>query len=186
MHPLDKKQAAACAGVTDRGTARLIGLCVDQIKAARDEAFAEIDALSCAVLDTARHANALLDAVKVQNPDVDPANESDSADGKALQQAVQNAFMRLQFADRLNQRLSNVSTNLAGLAGLMQSTDLPITDIKWAEFLKQTRATFTMEPERQMFDALFAASVTGGGTEPAMDVAQRPAAGDDGGASNDA
>ena len=171
MYPLDNKQAAGSAGTADSGTARLIDLGVDQIKAALDEAFAEIDALSGAVLDTARHANALLDAIKARKPDVNPADESDSVDGQALQKAVQDTFMRLQFADRLNQRLSNVSTNLTGLAELVRSTERPITDIQWAEFLQQTRATFTMEPEREMFDALFAA--------------QSPTAGD-GAASNDA
>ena len=177
MHKLDKKQAASCAGATDCGTARLIDLCVDQIKVALDEAFAEIDALSGAVLDTARHANALLDTVKARNPDINPANESASGAGQALQQAVQNAYSRLQFADRLNQRLSNVSTNLTGLAELMQANDLSITDNKWTEFLKQTRRTFTMEPERQMFDALFAAAVANVSTERAVDAARRPTAG---------
>ncbi len=177
MHQLDKKQVASCAGATDCGTAQLIDLCVDQIKAALDQAFAEIDALSGAVLDTARHANALLDTVKAQNPDINPANESASGDGQALQQAVQKACSRLQFADRLNQRLSNVSTNLTGLAELMQCNDLSITGNKWTEFLKQARRTFTMEPERQMFDALFAAAVADVSTERAMDAAQRPTAG---------
>ncbi len=177
MHRLDKKQAASCAEVSDCGTARLIDLCVDQIKVALDEAFAEIDALSGAVLDSARHANALLDTVKARNPDINPANESASGAGQALQQAVQNAYSRLQFADRLNQRLSNVSTNLTGIAELMQSNELSITGNKWTEFLKQTRRTFTMESERQMFDALFAASVAEVSTERAMDAAQRPTAG---------
>jgi hypothetical protein len=137
MHQLDKKQAASCAGAADCGTAQLIDLFVDQIKVALDEAFAEIDALSGAVLDTARHANALLDTVKAQNPDINPANESASGDGQALQQAVQNAYIRLQFADRLNQRLSNVSTNLTGLAELMQANELSIAGNKWAEFLNE-------------------------------------------------
>ena len=158
MQQLDKKQVASCAGATDCGTAQLIDLCVEQIKAALDEAFAEFDALSGAVLDTARHANALLDTVKAENPDINPTNESASGAGQALQQAVQDAYIRLQFADRLNQRLSNVSTNLTGLAELMQANDLSIADIEWTEFLKQTRRTFTMKSERQMFDALFAAA----------------------------
>lgn len=177
MHQLDKKQVASCAGASDCGTAQLIDLCVEQIKAALDEAFAEIDALNGAVLDTARHANGLLGTVKARNPDLDPAIESASGAGQALQQATQDAYMRLQFADRLNQRLSNVSTNLTGLAELMQCNDLSITGIEWTEFLKQTRRTFTMESERQMFDALFAAAATEVGTERAMDAAQRPTAG---------
>ena len=177
MQQLDKKQAASCAGASDCGTAQLVDLCVEQIKAALDEAFAEIDALNGAVLDTARHANALLDAVKAQTLDINPADESAAGAGQALQQAAQDAYMRLQFADRLNQRLSNVSTNLTGLAELMQCNDLSIAGNQWTEFLKQTRRTFTTESERQMFDARFAAAATGLGTERAMDAAQRPTAG---------
>ena len=172
MQHIKNNNPASRGSVTDSETARLIKLFADQITAAVDEAIHEIDALSHSFLDTARHASALLGAVSDQNPDLSAARDSLLADPQALQQAVRNITTRLQFADRLNQRLSNVSNSLVGLAELMESTDLPITNIKWTGFLNQTRATFTMEQERQMFDAIFGASATVVDTDPTTDASQ--------------
>jgi len=80
--------------------------------------------------------------------------------------------MRLQFADRLNQRLSNVVKNLTDLAKLMNSSDLPITQAKWAGYLNEARTTFTMELERKMFDAVFREIAIEIGDESAADVFQ--------------
>ena len=90
-----------------------------------------------------------------------PSLAEAEADSQALQKAVRSATMRLQFADRLQQRLTNIAENLTRLAKLMQSIDLPITDAQWSEYLDTTRAKFTMEQERQMFDVMF-----GTATEP--------------------
>lgn len=122
----------------------LVALIADQVTAAVDEAFHEIDALSRSFLETAQQANKLLDAV----------DDLSTGSGKPhpLQSAVQEASIRLQFADRLHQRLSNVSKNLMGFAELIQTTELPIESTAWATFLEKMRATFTMEQERQMFD----------------------------------
>lgn len=160
--------------MTDGETSRFVELCADQIKAAIDEALCEIDVLSRTFLDTARLASELLCVIGDPIPDASPVNDSVLADSRALQQTLQNAVMRLQFADRLNQRLSNVSRNLTNLAGLMQSTDLPITDTRWTGFLKETRVMFTVEPERQMFDAMFAVSEVIAGTEQATDPSRDP------------
>ena len=172
MYHIKNNDPASRASVTDSERARLIELFADQITAAVDEAIREIDALSHSFFDTARHASTLLGVVGDQSPDLSAERDSLLADSEALQQAVQNVTTRLQFADRLNQRLSNVSKNLSGLAELMQSTDLPITDIKWSAFLNETRATFTMKQERQMFDAMFGAPTAAIGVDPATDTSQ--------------
>ena len=174
VHHVENNDTASARLVADREAARLVELCADQIKAAVDEASREIAALSRSFLDTARYASALLGAVSDQNSDVGPTENLILADSRALQLAVQKASMRLQFADRLNQRLSNVRKNLVALAELMQSTDLPIVDSSWIGFLKQTRATFTMEQERQMFDAMFAASAAVDGADPATEASHGP------------
>ncbi len=163
MHRSTKDEAASQRNVTDSTAAKLLALYADQIRVAIDEAFGEIDGLSRAVLDAARHANELV--VVVDGQTRNGARESNQAETEslALQDAVSIASMRLQFADRLGQRLSNVSRNLADLATLMQTVDLPITETRWSACLKATRAAFTMEQERQMFDAIFdvLAPVTG-------------------------
>jgi len=139
-------------GVTDSNAARLVALCADQIVLAITEARDEVDSLSFAVLDSARHAAALSAALTA-------SDEQDRA-AQALQNSVRSANTHLQFADRLEQRLSNVSKNLKNLAQLMQSIDLPITDAEWRACLIASRATFTMEQERQMFDAIFDTSAS--------------------------
>jgi len=160
---------------TDSPAARLVALFAEQIEVAVDEAFREIDGLSRAVLDSARHANALLAAVKGQKGNAGPeGGRRTEAHSYALQEAARAASMRLQFADRLQQRLANVSINLVGFARLMQSTDLPTTDANWSAYLEAARSTFTMEQERRMFDAVFDASVPSADTEPALDASQGP------------
>ncbi len=172
MHSFDNKEAAVRAAAADSDTARLIDLCADQIRTALDEAFREIDALSGAVLDIARHASDLLSLANAQDPDASSGAESGSARYQALQLSVQNACIRLQFSDRLNQRLSNVAKNLTNLAKLMNSSDVPITEAKWAGFLDAARITFTTELERNMFDAVFRPSAIESGNDSAANAFQ--------------
>jgi hypothetical protein len=153
---------------------RFASLCASQIKAALDEALRDIDALSFAVLDTARHAQALLPVVDELGQDAGRISDAIAANSAALQRAVENSSTRLQFADRLSQRLSNVSTNLVGLADLMQSSNLPITDTQRSDLLERTRATFTMEQERQMFDALFASPTAAADAAAQIDASPDP------------
>ncbi len=138
--------------------ARLVELCADQIQSALAEALAEIGELSVAVLDTARHAGDLLGQVNdsASSPEAGAlANGSES-----LRQAAASASSRLQFADRLSQRMSNVSSNLNALAVLMKSSDGPLTHERWQGFLLEARGRFTMEQERRMFDAVFGTSTS--------------------------
>ena len=115
----------------------------------------DIDRLSQAVLNSAQLANKLLATFEATSLDADSTEEQPRSDSVALQQALSNAGSRLQFVDRLQQRLSNVAKNLTALAKIMESAKLPITDTRWREFLEKTRASFTMVQERQMFDAAF-------------------------------
>jgi len=155
VHPSKNDQATCELAVTDSEAARLVALCADQIGAAVKEAFCEIDGLSGAVLGAAQHADTLLAATRECNPKATAASDQFELASQALQESVKTASTRLQFADRLEQRLMNVAKNLANLAGLMRSTELPISTTDWAACLAATRATFTMEQERQMFDAIF-------------------------------
>ncbi len=124
--------------------ARLIALCANQIHAAIEEADVELAALSRSILATATHASAL-------------GTSSDAAD--AARASSRDAFTRLQFADRLNQRLTNVSRNLDQLADTMRSSNAPISTLTRETLLSNARATFTIENERDMFDAVFGKSI---------------------------
>ena len=150
MHSDDNNACGQPAPERSRNAALLVDLCAEQIRAAIKEASADIEALSLSVLDTARHAEQL----------IEPARAPDS---RPLREAVRSASSRLQFADRLNQRLSNTAANLAALAEFMRASEQPISDAGWPVFLDAARARFTMEQERRMFDAVF-------GTAPSTDA----------------
>ena len=153
----------------DGTAARLVQLCAEQIRAAVDEASSEIESLSLAVLDTARHADRL--AGRGRPVGCEPADDKDAGDAsQPLKEAALNASSRLQFADRMSQRLSNTASNLAALAQLMQTTERPISDEDWSTFLDAARARFTMEHERRMFDAVFE---TAGPAPPVSDLDDR-------------
>lgn len=138
----------------DGTAARLVQLCADQIRVAVDEASAEIESLSLAVLDTARHADRLVErGLPARSGGADDSGPNDES--QPLREAALNASSRLQFADRMSQRLSNTASNLAALARLMQAADRPIGEEDWSAFLGAARARFTMEHERRMFDAVF-------------------------------
>ena len=152
MHGDDSR---ACDRLDTDGTAaRLVKLCAEQIRAAMDEASSEIASLSLAVLDTARHADRLAErGVSARSGATDDKGPDDES--QPLREAALNASSKLQFADRMSQRLSNTASNLAALAQLMQNTDSPISEEDWSAFLGAARARFTMEHERRMFDAVF-------------------------------
>lgn len=140
---------------TDSEAARFLALCASQIGAAVDEAFCEIDGLSCAVLDSAQHTDTLIAVAKDSSPDAALRSERLEFASRELLESARTASARLQFVDRLEQRLLNVSKNLAGLARRMRSIEMPITKSEWSACLAASRATFTMEQERQMFDETF-------------------------------
>ncbi len=137
----------------DREVVRLVGLCASQIMAAIEEASDDIDALSHSFFDTAGYASSAQQSVNRYCV----ASDKDALlnDFCAIQQAVRDAGTSLQFADRLNQRLSNVSNSLVGLAALLQPIGLPVSATQWSAFIEQVRADYTMEQERQLFDAVF-------------------------------
>lgn len=62
---------------------------------------------------------------------------------------------RLQSVDRFMQRLTNVQVDLERLVRFMALAEVNEQQARWDEFLEQTRATFTMECERNLFDSLF-------------------------------
>ena len=169
MHRDDSSAPGRSDPDQDGTAARLVQLCAEQIRAAVDEASSEIESLSLAVLDTARHADRL--AGRGRSAGREPAGDKNAGDdSQPLKEAALNASSRLQFADRMSQRLSNTASNLAALAQLMQTTERPISDEDWSTFLDAARARFTMEHERRMFDAVFE---TAGPAPPASDLDDR-------------
>lgn len=61
---------------------------------------------------------------------------------------------RLQSVDRFMQRLSNIQTNLEQLAPYLRDRGNPNRVHAWSDLVARTRATFTMEHEREIFDSM--------------------------------
>lgn len=139
--------------------AQLVELCAAQLQAALDEARQEIDALSQAIVSAATQVNSLTNEISCESGVTVTGLDAGaiSTRSNAATDAVNTLFLRLQFTDRLNQRVSNVQHNLVQLATYMRSRK-PLARQPWFELLEQARATFTMEHEREMFDAVFGAA----------------------------
>lgn len=65
---------------------------------------------------------------------------------------------RLQSVDRLMQRLWNVHANLEQFAQFLNKKHNSGEKMTWNDLLDRSRATFTMEQEREMFDAALGSS----------------------------
>ncbi len=159
MNRTERNSIASGNGSTTAIVADVIALCADQLKAANDEASTDVDALTATFLAAVCHD--------------DPAGEGTLPSfQEMLQSVVMDAIARLQFADRLKQRLANVCRNLQASADFLRSGDAPASDAELTDFLEAIRASFSMEHERNMFDTTF--TIVNGECEPVA-----PDAGDD-------
>lgn len=80
--------------------------------------------------------------------------------------ASMELITRLQHTDRFMQRLSNVQANLERLACFLGNRDDAQNESAWCDLLQQSRATFTMAHEREIFDGLLG--------KPALDKLSTP------------
>ncbi len=67
---------------------------------------------------------------------------------------MQSAVIAFQFYDKLSQRLSHVSHSIGTLAALISSPAKLYNPAEWQNLQSQIRSKYTMEEERQMFDAI--------------------------------
>ncbi|MFK5984152.1 MAG: hypothetical protein QM479_01825 [Pseudomonadota bacterium] len=72
---------------------------------------------------------------------------TDLATGK-----VSSAIIAFQFYDKLSQRLSHVSGDLAALNNLISDPTTLYSPPKWKELQEKIREKYTMDEERKMFD----------------------------------
>lgn len=156
------------AVITTRDSVQFIHFCAGQVETAMTEAYQEIDALTQAIVDTATNV-ALLQSTAAVAVD-DAAREAVNSSADAATESVNSLYVRLQFADRLSQRLSNIKLNLGRLASSMFCDQRPVSDATWTQLLEQARATFTMEEEREIFDAEFSGSIFAKSRIAASDV----------------
>jgi hypothetical protein len=145
---------------------------VQQIEAAVDEAAGNLDKLSRAIMTADRQADGILSSV-VENGD-GPVAVPTCDELESLRAAARKASLQLQSLDRFHQRLGNACSNLARVAELMKSGNLPTTNESWQDFLIEARDAFTMDAERKMFDAVFESHDSKTNEEWAQDTSTDP------------
>lgn len=128
--------------VGDTAIATFADLFSKQIKAAMDEERAEIAGLSQHLL------NAHTFAGKKQ------------IDQQTMLQEMGSAIAKLQFADRLSQRLLNVAKNLERLGDFLSEHNGKIDQYSWDEILQEVNFSFSMESERQLLDEIIGIAAT--------------------------
>jgi len=137
-----------------KNVSRFLRASAVQIEAATSETREEIENLTQLVIALAQHASTM-------NRRLDRFSELNLApedlagirgDITSLDAAANKTIARLQFADRMHQRLTNVQTNLDALAVLIGEKTM--SPKRWSAFLEESRATFTMEHERSLFDSM--------------------------------
>ena len=137
--------------------AQLLSFCASQIDGTVRDTLTEVEALTHSVLELARHSVLLADAVQRKLPgDLEaPSDETLASHAEAVRREVKEGMIRFQVADRFSQRLGNVTNNLTALAEMLQEFPRQPWAGRWSEFLQETRARYTTEEERRMFDTTF-------------------------------
>ena len=135
----------------DAITAEFLALCARQLHVAVTDSVVSMDKLVASVLTINRSAESLDRQIENEDGAMGPTRITLGT----LRDTALEASMQLQSADRLHQRLENVSSCLSQLSILMSAISGNVTGDTWRDFLKEARGNYTMESERQMFDAVF-------------------------------
>ncbi len=128
--------SACLPGEEEGDRARFLELCASQLQTAVEDAKQKSELVSRAAITTAGRL-----------AELGAAGNADAADAA---EAMNSLFVHLQFADRLDQQVSNVRKNLLLLAGFVAGDEAD-----WAALLERARGSYTMEDERRAFDRAF-------------------------------
>ncbi len=71
-----------------------------------------------------------------------------------LSYKIQAAIMAFQFYDRITQQLTHVCNSLSSLGELLSDKEKLFQPYEWHALQNQIRSRYTMESEKEMFDAL--------------------------------
>lgn len=95
--------------------------------------------------------------------------EMAQADVPAVSAPLQQATTALQFYDSLTQRVEHVAQSLQWLESLLVDSQQLNSSEAWQQLQQQIRSRYTMEHERELFDAILA----GADATQVMQVLQR-------------
>lgn len=131
-------------------TAKLIALNVAQIYTGLNEGDASINSLSLSFQQLASFC------LEIQKMEFDSSDDSKMADIKDIAAnisfQVDSAIVAFQFYDRLSQRLGHVQSNLQLMAELLEGDK----NDDWHKLRDKIKASYTMEAEHKMHDAVMA------------------------------
>ncbi len=150
-----QREAPDPASCYVRESVMLLHVAVAQIDVTMHEGDASVAVLSGALSSIAAGLNSIGQCVQ-QNPSAgEPAQKGNmSASCSTLAKKIEAAIMAIQFYDAMTQKLTHISENLRALADSMTDPGRVNRSGAWHALKQQTRARFTMESERRVFDAL--------------------------------
>ncbi|MBT4519430.1 MAG: hypothetical protein HOC23_05440 [Halieaceae bacterium] len=136
--------------------ADLVDLCAQQIESALNEALDDVAKLSehviwagQSVTDFQVTANAESDAESI-----DPLLKEVLTALPQVTDAINHVVTELQFADRMSQRLMNVTGNLQRLKRILNTEGTELSRDDWAAFMLELRDSFSMDAERRLFNSV--------------------------------
>jgi len=138
-----------------RETVRLLNLAVSHIEESMHVGNDSVDALTDSFTSMAGDIQAIQKSLTAlpesvnSHLTVDIARKCDS-----LKQQVHNAIIAFQFYDRLIQKLTHVSHSMDTMSDLIVDQARLYNPLEWTALQEKIRASYTMESERLMFDAL--------------------------------
>ncbi|MGH8536189.1 MAG: hypothetical protein ACREXM_06895 [Gammaproteobacteria bacterium] len=138
-----------------RESVRLLHVAVAQIDVTMHEGDASVAVLSGALSSIAAGLKSIGQYAQESPSAGEPAQEGNvSASCSTLAKKVEAAIMAIQFYDAMTQKLTHISENLQALADSIAEPGGVDRPSAWHALKQRTRARFTMESERRVFDAL--------------------------------
>jgi len=132
------------------GKAPFLELSSQLINEALTEALQDIEILTNTLFEIASKTKKM-----EANDDSKQGKENSSGIESDIRNLSQKALGQLQFADRMQQRLNNIGSNLKNLAKHPTCKDDTGNEEIWNDFLSEARKEFTMESEKTLFDQFF-------------------------------
>ncbi|MGH8511478.1 MAG: hypothetical protein ACREU9_01650 [Gammaproteobacteria bacterium] len=133
----------------------LLHVAVAQMDVTMHEGDVSVAALSGALSSIAASLKRIGQCARESPSAGEPAQKGNlPASCSTLAKKVEAAIMAIQFYDAMTQKLTHISENLQALAYFIADPGRVDRPSAWHALKQRTRARFTMESERRVFDAL--------------------------------
>ena len=149
------REAPDPGSIDVRESVRLLHVAVAQIDVTMHEGDASVAVLSGALSSIAAGLKSIGQCAQESPSAGEVAQKGNmSASCSTLAKKVEAAIMAIQFYDAMTQKLTHISENLQALADSMADPGRVAAHAHGSTLKQRTRARFTMESEKRVFDAL--------------------------------